>query len=249
VLLRTVCVGCLTLASAIPAFAQDGASQLGDAEGRIEYAYFVGDTRALEAVSGELRNGEPEAPQLYMAALADYRLATVRTESSSAGARAAAERCTDTAERAEKLDGKMTEAAVLRAACAGVIAAVTRVTAPLAGSSSVGHLRRALQAAPKNARVKLVELSLDFDRATNNKYDRARLVDRCREVVALFEAERRGPVQVPSWGAADAYVLLGRALLDQGDTLGARESFEQALLLAPEFTVARKWAARIISRN
>src|SRR5438094_97748 len=48
-------------------------------------------------------------------------------------------------------------------------------------------------------------------------------------------------------GAAEAYELLARDLLDHGETLGARDALEHALLLAPEFSQARRLMAQIIS--
>ncbi len=234
----------------VDALADDApTSAMIDLEGRVQYAFFTEDLRALEDVARETRASEADALTRYFGALADYRRAQIATEKQPSVAKEAADRCADTAKQVEEQDPKFVEAKTLRAACAGVVAVVTRVTAPLAGSSSANHLRRALRAAPKNPRVRLIELALEFDRVTNDKAARGRLVDRCRDVVALFEAERRGAVRVPSWGAAEAYVYLGRALLDQGNALGAREAFEQALLVAPEYSTARRWAARITSRG
>ena len=68
-----------------------------------------------------------------------------------------------------------------------------------------------------------------------------------RQAVAAFELERAGTEQLPGWGAAEAYELLARDLLDQGETLGARDALEHALLLAPEFSQARRLMAQIIS--
>lgn len=220
-----------------------------DLEARIQYAYFTEDRRTLDDIARAV--AEAEAPPLdwYLIAFADYRRAQLAAEKQPGMAKNAADRCAERAGVAQEKDAKLVEASALRAACANVVAAVTRVTAPLAGSSGAASLRRALRAAPRSPRVRLVELAADFDRLANDKAARGRLVDRCREVVELFEAERRGPVRVPSWGGADAYVYLGRALLDSDDTLGAREAFEQALLLAPEFELARRWAARITSRG
>src|SRR5437764_692780 len=68
-----------------------------------------------------------------------------------------------------------------------------------------------------------------------------------RQAVAAFELERAGTEQLPGWGAAEAYELLARDLLDHGETLGARDALEHALLLAPEFSQARRLMAQIIS--
>jgi uncharacterized protein HemY len=66
-----------------------------------------------------------------------------------------------------------------------------------------------------------------------------------RRAVAAFEAERQGVARTPGWGGADAYVALGRLCLNRGDLLAARDALEHALLLAPEFSAARKLLSSI----
>ena len=61
----------------------------------------------------------------------------------------------------------------------------------------------------------------------------------------MFEAARAGATTTPEWGAAEAYAFLGRALYDQRDLVGAREALERALLIAPDYALARRLAAQI----
>jgi Tfp pilus assembly protein PilF len=51
----------------------------------------------------------------------------------------------------------------------------------------------------------------------------------------------------PGWGAAEAYVYLGRGYLQRGDVLKARDALERALLIAPDFALARRLLTKITS--
>jgi Tfp pilus assembly protein PilF len=53
--------------------------------------------------------------------------------------------------------------------------------------------------------------------------------------------------RLPGWGAAEAYLYLARDLLDHADPVGARDALEHALLIAPEFTQARRLMAKIVA--
>ena len=59
--------------------------------------------------------------------------------------------------------------------------------------------------------------------------------------------QRADAERLPGWGAAEAWLLLGRDLLDHGDSVGARDALEHALLIAPEFAQARRLMAKITS--
>ncbi len=220
----------------------DGAAQ--DLEARIQYAYFTEDQRALDQVLAALSADGADPSGSYLRSFGEYRRAQLRAERNSAGARAAAEACLRYADSAARTEPKSVEPLVLHAACAGLIAQLARITAPFAGSSSAKYLSRAQRLQPRNPRVQFFAAQLEqprvLDRAT-----RGRAIERLRVAIDAFEGERRLAVRVPSWGAADAYVALGKLLLDQGDTLAARESVEQALLLAPEFALAKRLLSRI----
>jgi Tfp pilus assembly protein PilF len=66
-----------------------------------------------------------------------------------------------------------------------------------------------------------------------------------RAVTLMFEEARAKASTTPEWGAAEAYAFLGRALMDQGDAVGARESLERSLLIAPEYALARNLMTQI----
>ena len=63
--------------------------------------------------------------------------------------------------------------------------------------------------------------------------------------LSTFEVERQGVDRTPGWGAAETYAYLGRGYLEQGDVLAARDALERALLIAPDFALARRLLQKI----
>ena len=75
--------------------------------------------------------------------------------------------------------------------------------------------------------------------------ERTRVIAQLQKSIAAFELERRQVDHAPGWGAAEAYAYLGRTYLDTGDALAARAALEHALLIAPDFQLARRMMYRI----
>jgi tetratricopeptide (TPR) repeat protein len=117
---------------------------------------------------------------------------------------------------------------------------------PLAGYRARKDRERALQLASHNPRVLLVDAMSDYELAPSQGGNKQRALGKLRQTVAAFEAERSAAEQLPGWGAAEAWLLLARDLLDQGDPIGARDALEHALLIAPAFAQARRLMAKIV---
>ena len=119
--------------------------------------------------------------------------------------------------------------------------------APLAAPKSATQLRKALQIAPKNPRVLLLDAITDYEHTKVPGGDAEHPCIKFKAVAALFDAERADVDQVPGWGAAEAYMWLGRCYLEVGNPNEARDALERALLIAPEFGQARRLLATITS--
>lgn len=223
-----------------------------DLESRIQYGYYTEDSRALRSLVAAVAADEShDRLHGYYAALLDWRLAQLAA-ASGAGAPASssdqiAQRCVQEADAALAAQADFAGALALRSACEA---------APLADSA--GHalfgahrlrkdLERALQLAPHDPRVLLIDAMNDYQLSAAAGGNKERALPKLRQAVAAFESERAGVEPLPGWGAAEAYLYLGSDLLDHNDPVAARDAIEHALLLAPEFAQARRLMAKITS--
>jgi hypothetical protein len=235
-----------------------------DVEGRIQYAYYTNDPRALNGMlaslkpkAGEEGNDADPGARAYFRALAHYRLAQVYNATRKGDARDAIGDCADEIDKAVGtlpiikygLDDtpenqlKRAEDYALGVAC--TLAGREMSSIPFTGGRIGSRIEEAVKLAPKNPRVRLVEALAMFDRAGKNTDEKAVALKSLRAVTQMFEQARAQASTIPDWGAAEAYAFLGRALIDQRDAVGAREALERALLIAPEYSFARKLMAQI----
>jgi tetratricopeptide (TPR) repeat protein len=247
--------------------AQTSASDWADIEGRIQYAYYTNDARALnslltslkpKAVEGEAASGGDEAiTRWYFRALTHYRLAQVLTATKKSEAKNAIDECDDDIDEAvgalprvplgldetDENRKKRAEAYALATAC--TLAGREMSSMPF-GSGRIGsRIDEAVKLEPKNPRVRLVEALAMFDRAGKNADEKAAALKNLRAVTVMFEQARAAASSTPEWGAAEAYAFLGRALFDMRDVVGAREALERSLLIAPDYAFARKLMSQI----
>jgi tetratricopeptide (TPR) repeat protein len=238
-----------------------------DVEGRIQYAYYTNDARALnslltslrpKAVEGEdFASGGDAITRWYFRALTHYRLAQVLNGTQKGKAKDAIDECGDEADEAVDALPKVplgldetdlnrknrAEAYALATAC--TLAGREMSSIPFGGGRIGSRIDEAVKLEPKNPRVRLVEALAMFDRAGKNADEKAAALKNLRAVTVMFEQARAAASSTPEWGAAEAYAFLGRALFDQRDVVGAREALERSLLIAPDYAFARKLMAQI----
>jgi hypothetical protein len=239
-----------------------------DVEGRIQYAYYTSDTRALNGVlvslkpkagegEGEGESGADAAMRAYFRALTHYRLAQVMTAVKKSQAKDAIDDCGDEiddivgslpkvplgVDETDENRVRRAEAYALGTAC--TLAGREMSSLPFGGGRIGSRIDDAVLLEPKNPRVRLVEALAMFERAGKELDEQAVALKKLQAVTVMFEAARARESTTPEWGAAEAYAFLGRALLDQRDVVGAREALERSLLIAPEYAVARKLMAQI----
>jgi hypothetical protein len=237
------------IACAFAAHADDGGWR--DIESRIRYDYYTEDARALAALEDTVAGTDEHAAlHGYYLGLLFYRQALLAAQGVSApGAGKAgqfAAQCVTRLDAALAAREDFAEGFALRAACR---------LAPLAngeGATLAAHrahkdISRALQLAPGNPRVLLIDAVSDYQLPPSSGGNKERALVKLRQAMAAFEAERRGTQRVPGWGAAEACVFLARDLLDHGDPVAARDVLEQALVSAPEFVQARQLMGKITS--
>lgn len=244
----------LACAATLPAFAAGTEeAQWRDIESRIQYGYYTADVRALHNLADTVASDESHAAlHGYYAGLVAWRLALLAAQNPAAvpGASAAqlAQRCVHELDAVLDAQADFAEALALRAACLSVPLAAGGLHVPFAGRKPHKDLERALALAARNPRVLFIDALSDYQLSPSQGGNKDRALTKFRRAVAAFEAERAGgPEPLPGWGAAEAYLFLGRDLMDHADGVGARDALEHALLLAPEYDEARRLMAKITS--
>jgi tetratricopeptide (TPR) repeat protein len=233
-----------------------------DIESRIQYGYYTEDPRALRNLVQPLAaDDSTDALKSYYGGLLAYRLTLLAEaqadQSATAGKlptaaeknemRQTAERCVAALDHALTVRSDFPDALALQSACLGRLAELSSLRAPFAAAKSASQMRKALQQAPRNPRVLLLEAIGTYEHAKAGAGDAEHPCEKFKNAAAVFEAERADVDQVPGWGAAEAYTWLGRCYLDKGDAVAARDPLERALLIAPEFAWAHRLLASITS--
>jgi tetratricopeptide (TPR) repeat protein len=218
-----------------------------DLESRIQYGYMTEDTRSLTNLTERLWSADsPDSFQSYYAALLAYRLSQVAAADTAVKAKWV-ERCLSSLDRAIDQRKDFADALALQSACLERLADLKPWRARFLEPHSLAQIRKALQLAPKNPRVMLLDAVGDYERSPSASGDRERAFAKFKKVVEAFENERQDVEHVPGWGAAEAYLFLARSYLDHGDAVAARDALERALLIAPEYVEAKRLMTRIIS--
>jgi tetratricopeptide (TPR) repeat protein len=217
---------------------------LDDLESRIEYAWFTEDANALRnlirAAEGDLSKYSATALTRYELGLANYRLGLLLMQSDVAEAATAMAQCVDQLDKALESDEKFADAYALQSACYAGLAELQAWKAMVYAPLSSARMEKAIKLSPVNPRIAL--LSGLTDRGLPKAFggDKARAQAKFAHAVQLFEEGGEHDPAGPGWGAADAYLQVGRGMAEAGDTLGARNALERALIIAPEFAAARR---------
>ncbi len=224
-----------------------------DYENRIEFGFLSQDAKSLKTLAKSLtaltvEDGDDRLAH-YLAAHADFRLAQVLNETHQDGAGDSAKECVDQLAGLTHRDSRDAEALVQKAACHALVAATSVMKSVTHGPSASDAIATALALAPKNPRAHLVDALVDYWRPAKLGGDPARAFGKFKVAADSFEAVPAGASGFPVWGNADVYYWLGKSYAEQGDVAAARNALEQALIVAPDFAVARRELSRLASRG
>jgi tetratricopeptide (TPR) repeat protein len=215
-----------------------------DIEGRIEYAWFTEDANSLRnlirTTEGVLPKSGDSAFTRYQLGFAHYRLGLLLADKKDAAAAEAFSGCIKKLDDVVEANAQFADAYALQSACYGSLAGLQTWKAVVYGPQRDSRLDKARQLAPRNPRVVLLDGLADEEKPKAFGGDKVRAQSKIKQAVELFEKSGEPVEGEPGWGAAEAYLYLGRGLMQAGDTLGARNALEQALIIAPEFAAARR---------
>lgn len=233
--------------------AAESTAEFDDAVSRMQFAFYTGDTRALEEMLGVLTDFKAEGGlavgKSYQLAYGNWKLAQLLGEpkderarpATKSNAAKAAKLCVQNARDAIEKDPRMADIYAIEAVCDTFSPGPGKNgSAACARSKS---MRTALTLGADNPRVQFIyalcSQDVEGDPAS---------VDRWRRVVAKFEAAPPSQPGKPDWGHAEALTLLGETYLKRGEMVAARDVLERALVLAPDYRQAQKLLQMAASR-
>jgi len=236
----------LPLLLAVAASATAGSTaEFDDLVSRLQFAFFTGDSRALEQMLTEIDRFEVDtglaAAKSYQLAYGQWKLAQLLGDPQDTRARAttktnagkSAKSCVQHARDAIERDPRVAEIYAIEAACDTYQpGSMQHGSAACVRSKS---MRTALTLGAENPRVLFINAwcspDVDGDPAA---------IERWRAVVAKFESAPPSQPGKPDWGHAEALTILGESYLKRGEMVAARDVLERALVLAPDYRQAQK---------
>lgn len=236
----------LPLLLAVSASAAAGSTaDFDDLVARLQFAFYTGDGRALEATLAELDKLDVDAGlaavKSYQLAYGDWKLAQLlgeprdeRTQAvTKSSASKAAKTCVQHARDAIAKDPRMAEIYAIEAACDTYQPGLLKHGSTACTRSK--SMRTALTLGAENPRVLFINALCSPDAEGDPG-----AIERWRAVVTKFEAAPPSQPGKPDWGHAEALTLLGESYLKRGEMVAARDVLERALVLAPDYRQAQK---------
>lgn len=138
-------------------------------------------------------------------------------------------------EAAVKSNNKFAEAYALLSSCYGQKIGMAPMLGMTLGPKSGMTMQSALQLAPNNPRVILLDAIGTYYKPAMFGGDKDKALAGFKRAAELFDKEKTTDPLQPDWGHAEAYAWIGVAYLDKKNAAAARTAFERALAIAPEY--------------
>ncbi len=247
-LYRTLILGALCFA--LTAANAASSDELNDLAGRLQFNFYAADARSLQQAIQEVEklelDGELGRLRDYQMAYGQWKLAeTLRAKDRSA-ARRAADACIEAANKAleavpkrgdaPRPDAVHAEVMAIQAGCFGLLSDMSLLPG---GSRARKAIEAAMALQPSDPRVLLVNAEFAIAEAKSAAQKNS-AVQSIAAAVAAFDAQTPLPPDAPDWGYAEALTAMGDVQLQVGNRIAARNALERALVLAPDFSRARK---------
>lgn len=231
----------------LPALLATGAAQaaedLAGAASKAQAAFFARDAAALAQLATATAPWakSANARELYGHAYVQFRAQQVAMLTKrEADAKRAGEACVAATDAAVKRDPKFGEAFALQSACYGYLAGLGGFGAIRNGTRSGKAVEAALALEPRNPRVLLVDSFGLYQRPKIAGGDKLKGCEKFRGAAAAFDSAGAAASTPPiGWGAPESHYWAGRCATEAGNAAAARQEYEKALALAPDFQAAK----------
>jgi len=215
------------------------AAQVAAIKKALQASVNTGNVDGMLAARGQfdaLSVAEPKNPLLhYWVAVCDWRVSPFFMSDSkkTKGKQWVADGIAR-ADRAFELDPKFAEALALRCGLQGVSIQLDPSKAMQLGIQAGADMDHALDLAPKNPRVRLLDGINTLYKPGFVGGGAGNALKAFDKAQALFAAEVVTDAAAPDWGKDDVYVWAGRAAVKAGDYKGARGYYQKALVANPD---------------
>ena len=226
--------------------ASQPSAEVSDVAARIEYGFLTADLRTIQTARDALkRTASEDSWGLYFDALGAYRLALLQGDG---GHRRTVNRliqqCLQSSRAARAADPDFGESVILTAACLSLTSPSDPNRAKMHHRKVAALLGEARNMEPHSPRLPLVSAlvkTTEPGEADGRAEDIQQLLEQAR---LAFDQQGVG-FSNPDWGEPETLALLGEIHLRRGDLRAARDAVEQALMIAPDYHLARELESRI----
>ena len=238
--------------TALPASAQsvqEARTALLQARQQLNQAVAQWDIEQMHEARGMLERLLPVKPLQkwthYYLGYADYRISLFYQQKDPQRARQLLDRAIEHLEQAIRLDNRFAEAYALLSSCLGQKIRYEPASAMFLGPQSAEKMQAALALEPHNPRVVLLNaLRLFFTPPMFGGSTEKGLAG-FRQATELFARFKAADSLAPDWGYEEAFAWVGLAYQQKGDFTRARQAFEQALTILPDY----RWVKEILLPN
>ncbi|UCG71485.1 MAG: tetratricopeptide repeat protein [Chromatiales bacterium] len=203
----------------------------------IDQAVLTGDGEALAGYAEQLKGAEGDWVDYYRAYV-DYRSSQI-AGTKKKQAKALLNSCIETLNGLVKRRPDLAEAHALHATCYGNSAQFYMLRAAARGSSSNKALKQALKLSSGNPRVLLQDAQSLVFRPAIFGGDKEKAMKRLKLAVEVFPNWQSPDPEAPVWGEAEAWLTIGWLHREAGAVDRAREAFNKALSIAPDYQAAK----------
>jgi tetratricopeptide (TPR) repeat protein len=202
----------------------------GDNTSRAEYF-----EQAKALLAGCHADSTGEALAEYYCGYADYRLGVVIHRMDKEKAITYLDSAADHLKRATDLRSNFADAYALLGSCYGIKITHSPIKGIILGPMSQRAMDKAKAIAPENPRVALLDAIRIFNTPSMFGGGKDEGLQAMRRAAQLFERWMAPDTLVPDWGKAEVYAWIGIAYIDRKESALARQAFELALKINPEY--------------
>ena len=184
----------------------------------------------VRAANGEAHTGLAH----YYAGLAQYRALNLAQGDEEQALRFAND-AINHLQKATELRPDFAEAHALLSGLYGQKTGLKPSTAMTLGPKANRTMTRAKDLAPNSPRVVLIDGTSDYFKPSMFGGDKEAALKKFERAAQLAQQEEISDPLQPDWGHAEAYAWIGYAHMEAGRTEEARQAFEHALKINPEF--------------